>query len=146
MAEAIEIGDLLNRFTESWLSHGVPVKGEAHLFFGRFVVLIADETATGVSGCSTDSSVQLIREIEKQFHTSMFERTNLAFVLPDADGGHRIEILPLTQVQYAIDNGFLSADTPYFNNLVQTRKDLEENWIIPMNKSWLAKKVVLKMA
>jgi hypothetical protein len=35
---------------------------------------MADETATGVSGCSTDSSVRLIKEIEKIFGVNMFDR------------------------------------------------------------------------
>ena len=65
--EALEIEELLKEFTLQWKSHGTPVKGEAHLFFGQFIVLIADETATGVSGCSTDSSVRLIKEIEKKY-------------------------------------------------------------------------------
>jgi len=55
--EALAIEDLLNDFTGNWLSHGTPVKGASYLFFGQFIILIADEKATGVSGCSTDSSV-----------------------------------------------------------------------------------------
>ena len=67
IAEAFQIEELLNEFTGSWNSHGVPVKGYANLFFGQFIVLMADEKASMVSGCSTDSSVRLIKEIEKRF-------------------------------------------------------------------------------
>ena len=69
MGEALQIEDLLNTFTENWKSHGTPVKGYGNLFFGQFVVLMADENATGVSGCSTDSSVRMIKEIES--HVAM---------------------------------------------------------------------------
>ena len=65
LQEALEIEELLNEFTAQWKSHGTPVKGAAYLFFGQFIVLIADETATGVSGCSTDSSVRMIKDIEQ---------------------------------------------------------------------------------
>src|SRR5258706_13943764 len=78
--EALDSEELLKEFTRQWKSHGTPVKGAAHLFFGQFVVLIADETATGVSGCSTDSSVRLIKDIEQRFAVSMFDRTSMAFV------------------------------------------------------------------
>ena len=134
--EALQIEEMLNQFTHAWLSHGVPVKGEAHLFFGQFIVLIADETATGVSGCSTDSSVRLIKEIEQVFGINMFDRTTLAFLVKD-----NVELLPMSQLQYAIDNGFISGDTPYFNNLVLSKQELENNWIIPVKDSWLAKKI-----
>ena len=135
ISEALEIEGMLNNFVSTWNSHGTPVKGAAHLFFGQFVVLLADETATGVSGCSTDSSVRLIREIENRFRVAMFDRTTLAFVV-----GEKVELLPMTQVPYALEKGFLSADTLYFNNLVQTKAELETNWIIPVGKSWLVRK------
>ena len=139
--EALQIEEMLNQFTHTWLSHGVPVKGEAHLFFGQFIVLIADETATGVSGCSTDSSVRLIKEIEKVFEVNMFDRTSLAFIVKDNSDSYRIQLLPMSQLQYAIDNGFISGDTLYFNNLVLSKQELENNWIIPVKDSWLSKRI-----
>ena len=139
MSEALEIEEMLHNFASRWKSHGTPVKGEAHLFFGRFIILLADETATGVSGCSTDESVRLIKEIEQRFAVSMFDRTSLAFVVKD-----QVQLLPLSQLQYAADNSFISGETLYFNNTVQTKEELENNWIIPVNKSWLAKKITLR--
>lgn len=136
LSEAFDIEDKLKEFTSQWKSHGTPVKAEAHLFFGRFIVLLADETATGVSGCSTDSSVRLVKEIEQQFKVNMFDRTSLAFVIKD-----KIELLPLSQLQYAIDNGFITADTLHFNNLVQTKEELETKWIVPVRESWLGNKI-----
>ena len=138
LTEALQIESLLEDFVEHWVSHGAPVKGYANLLFGQFVVIMADESATGVSGCSTDSSVRVIKEIEKLFGVNMFERQTLAFVRKD-----KIELIPLVQFSHAMDSGLINVDTPYFNNLVPTKKDLLENWIIPVNKSWLAKRFPL---
>ena len=140
LQEALEIEELLNEFARQWKSHGTPVKGAAYLFFGQFIVLMADETATGVSGCSTDSSVRLIKDIEQRFTVNMFDRTTLAFVVKE-----KIQLLPLSQLQYAVDNGFISTDTLYFNNLVQTKEELEKNWIIPVKESWLKNRIKLKV-
>lgn len=136
LSEALEIETMLNDFTAKWLSHGTPVKGAGYLFFGQFIILVADERATGVSGCSTDSSVRLIKDIELKYGVNMFDRTTLAFVVKD-----KIQLLPLSQLPYAAENGFISADTLYFNNLVQTKKELENNWIVPVKDSWLAKRI-----
>ena len=136
--EALAIEELLNDFTAKWLSHGVPVKGVAYLFFGQFIILMADEKATGVSGCSTDSSVRLITDLERRFGVNMFDRTTLAFVVKD-----KVQLLPLSQLQYAFDNGFIASDTLYFNNLVQTKEELENKWIVPIKNSWLANKISL---
>lgn len=136
LQEALEIEEILKTFSVNWLSHGVKVKGAAHLFFGQFIILIADETATGVSGCSTDSSVRIMKQIENRFAVNMFDRNTLAFVVKD-----KIELLPLSQLQYALDKKFISTDTLYFNNLVLTKEELEYKWIIPVKESWLTKKV-----
>lgn len=136
LSEAFEAEDMINKFINSWLSHGEPVKGAGHLFFGQFIILMADETATNVGGCSTDSSVRLIKDVEQKFGVSMFERTTLAFVIRD-----RIQLLPLSQLQYAFDNSFIDGDTLYFNNLVYTKIELEDNWIVPIKNSWLKNKI-----
>lgn len=139
MGEALQIEDLLNHFTSSWKSHGTPVKGFGTLFFGQFVVLMADEQATGVSGCSTDSSVRLIKELELLYKVSMFDRQTLAFIKDE-----KVQLLPLNQLQYAAENNFINAQTLYFNNLVQTKEELETKWMIPVKDSWLAGRINLK--
>jgi hypothetical protein len=136
LAEAFAIEDQLDNFTAQWQSHGQPVQGKGFLFFGQFIVLLADESNTIVSGCSTDSSVALIKKLEQEFSTPLLDRTQLAFVVNE-----KIERLPLSQIDYAIEKGFITGDTLYFNNTVTTKADLEANWIIPVSKSWLAKKL-----
>jgi hypothetical protein len=133
LSEALDIEDRLNAFTASWTSHGAPVRGYANMFFGRFIVLMADESATDVSGCSTDSSVRLVKGIEEAFGVQLFDRQTLAFLRKD-----QVELLPLSQFRYAVEHGFIGPDTLYFNNLVQTREALENNWIIPVRESWLS--------
>ena len=49
IGEALEIELLLTDFLQKWNTHGTPVKGYANLLFGQFIVLMADETFTGVS-------------------------------------------------------------------------------------------------
>lgn len=138
LREALQTEELLEHFVKHWKSHGTPVKGFGTLFFGQFIILMADERATGVSGCSTDSSVRLIKELEQLFHISLFDRQSLAFVVKD-----KVELLPLNQVQYALDKGFLKPDTFYFNNLVVTKEELENQWIVPLKDSWLQRKLKL---
>lgn len=139
LSEALELESLLNKFSAEWRSHGAEVNAYCNLFFGQFVVLMADETQVGVGGCSTDSSVRFVKELGQQFGVDFFNRTNLAFLIKD-----KIQALPLNQLQYAFDNGFIDSDTLYFNNLVQTKQQLENNWIIPVKESWLASRLQLK--
>lgn len=139
LSEALEIEDMLNDFVANWETHGDPVKGYANLFFGQFIVVMADEAAAGVSGCSTDSSVRVIKEMESRFNVQLFDRQTLAFVIKD-----KIQLLPLSQLNYAVENNFINEDSFYFNNTVLNKKELENNWIIPVKESWLAKRLKLQ--
>ena len=102
------------------------------MFFGQFIILMADETTVAVSGCSTDSSVRLIKEIEQKFGVNMFDRQNLAFAIEG-----KVQLLPMAQIPWGIEKGFIKEDTLYFNNLAATKEQLENNWLVPAGKSWL---------
>lgn len=148
LSEALQIEEMLEAFVRDWKSHGTPVKGYANLFYGQFIVLMADENATGVSGCSTDSSVHLIKEIEKRFGVNLFDRLLLAFRVNAKAGGisdepspaPKVQMVPLSQLPYALENGNITGDTLYFNNTVQTKAELEEKWLIPLKDSWLGER------
>ena len=129
MQEALDMEPMFTEFVASWNSHGTPVKGYANLFFGRFIILMADENATGVSGCSTDSSVHLIQSIEEKFSVNMFDRTLLSFYIND-----KVEQLPISQLSYAIENKFIKPSTLYFDNTVLTKIILENNFFLRTKK------------
>jgi hypothetical protein len=136
ISEALQIEEMLEEFVGNWKSHGAPVKGYANIIFGQFLVIMADETVTSVGGCSTDGSVRLIKEIEQRYNVQLFDRQTLAFFIKD-----KIQLLPLSQLNYAANNDFINADTLYFNNTVLTKKELLNNWIIPIKESWLSKRI-----
>ena len=139
MGEIFELEPLLEDFVESWKSHGAKVKGYATVLYGQFILIMADETATTVGGCSTDSSVHLIKAIEASTGVQMFNRTLLAFYINE-----KVQTVPQAQLNYALENGLLSMDTLYFNNLVNTKATLESDWLQPISKSWLAKTINVK--
>ncbi|MBZ5855836.1 hypothetical protein [Flavihumibacter profundi] len=138
MGEVIEVDNILQSFVKQWQTHGTPVKGFATVFFGQFIIIMADETGEGVSGCSTDSSVRVIKQIEQQFKVTLFDRQLLAFVVKD-----KVQLIPLAQLKPAVESGILPVDSLYFNNMVANKKELEENWIIPLSKSWLKNRLNL---
>jgi hypothetical protein len=139
LSEAFALEDMLNDFVQSWKSHGAPVKGYANLFFGQFIVLIADETETLVGGCSTDSSVRFIKEIEQKFNVDLFNRQMLAFIVKE-----KIELIPLAQINYAFENGFIDENSLYFDNTVLTKAEMEQRWLTPVKNSWLASRFKVK--
>src|SRR6185312_31814 len=78
--EEKEINEQLYHFYAQWEAHGEPVKGCAKLLYKQFIVIIADETDVHVSGCSTDSSVRIVKSIERQYDVNMFDRLVITFL------------------------------------------------------------------
>jgi hypothetical protein len=136
--EAKEIDEQLYQFYSQWQAHGAPVKGWAKLLYNQFVVVMADETDVAVSGCSTDSSVRIIKSIEKQYEVNFFDRMMLTFLVKN-----KAEMLPFNQVQYAIEKGYINKDTLVFNNIVTDKKGLLSDWLVPLEHSWLSGRVSL---
>lgn len=136
--EEVEINEQLHQFYTQWNTHGKPVKGWAKLLFSQFIVFLADETDNQVSGCSTDSSVRVVKSIERQYDVNMFDRMVLTFLVEG-----KAQMLPLNQVQYALDKGYIKTSTPLFNNTVLTKAEMLSNWLIPLADSWLAKRLQL---
>lgn len=134
--QAREIDEQILQFAEQWQVHGKPVKGWGKLLFNRFVVMMADETFEAISGCSTDSMVRVIKSIERQYDCNLFDRLSITFLVKD-----KAEVLPMGQVQYALDKGYINADTLLFNNLVATKKEMETQWLQPLSASWMAGKL-----
>jgi hypothetical protein len=139
-SEKSSIQQQLNEFVSKWDSHGKRVKGFAQLFFGQFIVLMADITAAEVSGCSTDSSVRLIKSFETQFELDLFNRQQLAFSINDS-----ILTIALSDFSSAVSSEQIKSDTLYFNNMVLNKNEFIEKWIIPVEESWLAGKLSTKI-
>ena len=133
ISEALEIEELLEDFCKVWNSHGSEVKSYANLFFGNFIIIMADETNIKVGGCSTDSSLRFIKKIEADYNVKLLNRQMLAFIVKE-----NIRLIPLSKVNSSIEEDIITPDTLYFNNTILTKKELLKNWIIPVKDSWLA--------
>lgn len=134
--EILEIQEQLDHFTQQWQAHGQPVKGWGGVLFGQFLVLMADESRTMVSGCSTDSSVRILKSLERQYNVALFDRLTLAFLIKEC-----VQVLPLPQLSYGMQQGYIQENTLFFNNSVLTKQEMENCWLMPVKDSWLMRRI-----
>ena len=113
----------------NWNTHGEPVHS-SFILNDWFICLFVDESKNNASGCSIDSSVATIKTIEQQFRIDFFNRLNIAYV----DEEKTTKVLPLPKFKSEINENLM-----VFNNLVKTKMELENSWIIPIKDSWLSK-------
>ncbi|WP_113652226.1 ABC transporter ATPase [Pedobacter namyangjuensis] len=129
--EANEIQQKLDVFTEQWTAHGHQLKAKALMPHNFFIVLIVDQGTAMATGCSIDSSVRVIKEIETTYNVDLFDRFNIAYKLED-----QIHVVTKEDFETLVSIKKIGPDTIVFNNLVQTLEEFERKWEVPLANSW----------
>jgi hypothetical protein len=131
--EETQIQKLLHGFTDQWQAHGHQLTAKAEIRYHRFIIIMVDESRVGASGCSIDKSVNLMKEIEKKFNITLFDRFNIAY-----RSAERIESCSRDEFEKLLTSGAVNENTTVFNNLVPTVKELNTRWEVPLKDSWHA--------
>ncbi len=122
----------LGVFCKEWTAHSHQLKAKAEIKYNCFIILMVDESQANTTGCSIDKSVHFLQEIEREFGLELFNRMHFAY--EDAAGD--VQVLSREDFEIALNKNIINKDTKVFNNLVNTKKELENDWKIPFGKSW----------
>lgn len=131
-SEKNTISEGLSAFTHSWVAHGNPLKTSFTILHDQFIVLAADENFNEASGCSIDSSVRIIRQLDQQFSLGLFDRTKVAFVKAG-----EIQMIPLNELPQALAEDRWNSNSMVFNNVIGIKGQLKNEWIVPASETWL---------
>jgi hypothetical protein len=126
-----EINNEVKVFTQSWTAHTQKVIADGVVLFNYFVVLAADEQQVQVSGCSIDSSVKFIQQLQEKYKLNFFDRMYTTYLHHNEVKGADKEIL-----QQLLNIATINADTLVFNNLIQSVAQLQTQWLMPLKNSW----------
>ena len=99
--------------------------------YNQFLVLAVDESFNDISGCSIDSSVRFIQQLEKELQLDLMNKMNVTF----KDGDH-INLVKMSDFQQYAKDKKVTSETIVFNNMVGTKEDFESNWEVPAKQSW----------
>ncbi|OWY24933.1 ABC transporter ATPase [Sphingobacteriales bacterium UPWRP_1] len=130
--ELPQLTQQIEEFAQQWVRHGKLLKAWGGVLHRQFVVLMVDEAALSAGGCSIDASTRMLKELEKQYGISLFDRLTIAYRTPD---GH-IATASRNQFEQLLANGQITLETNVFNNLINTKTQLETEWEVPVYKSW----------
>lgn len=129
--EVEEISDKLKAFVQSWKRHGDDLKASYLIKYDQFIILAVDEEYNGVSGCSIDAATHLFKQFENSFKIDLFNKLNVAF-----KDGEIINVVSLADFQKYVNEGKINTNTIVFNNLIDTKEKLENEWEVPASVSW----------
>jgi len=134
-SELTFVEDVLQKFCEIWNTHGSLMPTSFDIRFDQVIVLAVDESQLGASGCSIDSSVRILRNIEQELDINLLDQGKVAYL----SDGNKLEVSQALGIKSKVTEGILQADTIVLNPVVQRKSDLEKNWLISAKESWLNK-------
>ena len=145
--ESTQLKNKSESFISEWTSHGKMMSACIEIFHNRFIIVCVDEKTTSASGCGIDKSVKFIQQLESDFggNTSLLDRMNVAYRknthMNDKDGQGGIILCPISEFKKVFTSPEIKKGITVFNNLVNTKEELEQNWEVPLEKSWLYEKL-----
>ncbi|SHO63815.1 hypothetical protein [Algoriphagus zhangzhouensis] len=128
------IAEKLSKFCEGWNVHGNPLPTSFEVLDEQIIVLAVDESQAGASGCSIDSSVRTLREIESQLQVDLTNSGKVSF----KSSAGSIVVTPALGIKSKVLAGDIQEETPIINPMIQIKADLPNIWISAGN-SWLNK-------
>lgn len=127
--KAIELK--LTNFVNTWQRHGDDLKASYKIVYNQFIILLVDESFNAISGCSIDASVNLMKQIEKEFNIDLTNKLNISFKV-----GEHINIVKLPDFQKFAKDKKITSNTIVFNNMVASKAEFEQFWEVKAKNSW----------
>ncbi len=126
LAESVETG------LAAWAAHGSPVTWGHTLVHEQFLMVGVDESQTALTGCSIDSAVSRIRELERRLEVSFLDNSRVFY-----RDGAAVRVVNRLEFRELAKAGTVTGDTVVFNNVLETVRDVRAgNWEVPAVRSW----------
>lgn len=129
--EIQEIEGKLNVFIENWTAHGKDLQSGYLIKYKRFIIIGLNQNLNTATGCSIDSSVHFIQQLEQEYNVDLMDKMNVSY-----KQGDFIAYKTLINFKKMVKDRAVSKNTIVFNNLVTNIAEFNENWEVPAKDSW----------
>ncbi len=125
----------LKNFCEQWNSHGAKMPTSFKIKFDQVIIFSVDESQLGASGCSIDSSVKKLREIEQKLGVNLLDQGKVGFLTTE----NNLAVNSVFGIKASLQEGLIQPETLVLNPLVKEKADLEQRWLVSAKDSWMNK-------
>jgi len=125
-----EIKEKISSFLSKWKSHQKDFKSSFEIRYNTFIIIAADE-GNLVSGCSIDSLINFIKDLENSYELQLLDKLHVKYI----ENG-KIITQHLNQFKIYCQSLEKNDNLIVFNNLVKDINELENNWQVNIKDSW----------
>ena len=127
--EVPEIKQKTTKFLKEWLNNNQECGFD--LRYERFLIIGVNDKLDPLSIEAIDASVGHILGLQNDYNIELLDKLNVCF-----KQGEFVQYKDLKSFQKLLKSKSISAKTIVFNNLINTKEELENNWEIPITESW----------
>ena len=120
-------------FVTNWKSQDENCKASYQLLYERFIVFYVDEN-TVIQNSDIDAQVSFIFQLQQEYEVELLDKMNVCF-----KQGEFVQYKEVKDFKKLIKNKSVNAKTVVFDNLVQTKYDLDNFWEVPITESWYSR-------
>ncbi len=92
---------------------------------------MADESQVSAGGCSIDSSVNFLKNLQAAHHTDLFNRMVFSYL-----EGEEVQTVSREDFARLYAEGRINDATPVFDTLVSNKGDFDRGFVKPLGESW----------
>jgi hypothetical protein len=135
-AEDPRLRGRLERFFSQWQSHGETVAGRWRVIEETFLIVQRDPEGAEVSGCSIDSMIGQVKELERELGVRLLDSSRIFF----RSGEGKVRSATRPEFKALAAAGEVGPDTEVFDTTLTRLADLTPGvFSKPMRDSWHAR-------
>tara|TARA_S200000501_G_scaffold370382_1_gene411442 strand:+ start:1577 stop:2068 length:492 start_codon:yes stop_codon:yes gene_type:complete len=119
-------------FLDQLNSHGNKLKSSFKIIYNHFLIIAVENIQNEISGCSIDTIIRFVKNLELEYNLSFFDRLIVKF-----KEKNNIKSTSLNEFKSICKTKKIVDDITVFNNLVKNINELENIWETNIHNSWL---------
>ncbi len=120
----------LQTFIEEWKADDTGFKASFQFLHNRFIVFLAEENSE-LKNTDIDAQVAFILQLQQEYDVELLDKMNVCF-----KQGEYTQYKELKDFKKLIKNKAVTGKTIIFDNLIQSKFELENYWEVPITDSW----------
>lgn len=117
-------------FISNWKIEDESFKASFQILYDRFIVFFADEN-TQLINEDIDAQASFVLQLQQDYEIELLDRMNACF-----KQGAFIQYKDLKEFKKLVKSKSVNDKTIVFNNLIETKDELENNWEVTITDSW----------
>ena len=123
----------LQGFIDGWKSEDADFKASFELKYNRFIIFSVEEGST-LTNADIDKQVAFILQLQQEYEVELLDKMNVCF-----KQGEFIQYKDVKEFKKLLKKKSVSVKTIVFDNLVQSKVELENYWEVPITESWYSR-------